>query len=102
MRATRRCMAPRPAAGAHLTRAVNKTLCGSGSRVGHLGPPDRWSGPGLAQVVVVDQHLDGQAIVTGRPGVEGHGRHAADVMAVLPGQPAQVSDPAAVAVDPRW
>lgn len=62
----------------------------------------RRSGSGLAQVVVVDQHLDGQAVVGGLPTIEGHGRHVADLMAVLPGQPAQVSGAAAAGIDPRW
>src|SRR5262249_23576291 len=64
----------------------------------------RWrrSGPGLAQVVVVDQHLDRQAVVRWLPTVQRHGGQAPDLMALVPRQPAQVSGPAAAGVDPRW
>src|SRR5262249_17877589 len=62
----------------------------------------RWSGSGLAQVVVVDQHLDGQAVVRRLPTIEGPRCPVADLMAALRRQPAQVSGPAAGGVDPRW
>src|SRR5215471_21210430 len=65
----------------------------------------RWrrSGPGLAQVVVVDQHLDGQAVVRRLPTIEGPRCPVADLMAALLRQPAQMRGPAALAgIDARW
>src|SRR5215831_9579152 len=60
------------------------------------------SGPGPAQVAVVDQPLDGQAVVRGLTTVEGPRCPVADLVAALPRQPAQVSGPAALAgIDPR-
>src|SRR5215472_4880105 len=62
----------------------------------------RRAGPGPTQVVVVAQHLHGQAVVRGLPTIEGPGCPIADLMAALLRQPAQVSGPAALAgVDPR-
>src|SRR5499426_4498549 len=60
------------------------------------------SGPGPEQVAVVDQPLDGQAVVGGLPTVEGPRCPVADLMAALLRQPAQMSGPAALAgIDPR-
>src|SRR5262249_59988760 len=67
------------------------------------GPLRRRSGSGLTQVVVVDQHLDGQAVVRRLPTIEGPRCSVADLMAALLGQPAQMSGPAALAgIDARW
>src|SRR5262249_15097847 len=79
--------------------------CGTGClSPGGSGAGPRWrrSGPGLAQVAVVDQPLDGQAVVGGLPTVKGPRCPVADLVAALLRQPAQMSGPAALAgVDPR-
>src|SRR5262249_31506064 len=92
----------RSARGSPVPRRGPSRLRGVAARsLGELGW--RRSGPGPAQVAVVDQPLDGQAGVGGLTTVEGPGAPVTDLMAALLRQPAQVSSPAAlVGIDPRW
>src|SRR5262249_15413330 len=91
----------RSARGSPVPRRGPSRLRGVAARsLGELGW--RRSGPGPAQVAVVDQPLDGQAVVGGLTTVEGPRCPVADLVAALLRQPAQVSGPAALAgVDPR-
>src|SRR5215472_4267147 len=77
-------------------------MTGAGRPVPRRPLGGRRPGPCLPQVAVVDQHLDGQAVVRRLPTIEGPRCPVADLMAVLLRQPAQVSGPAAGGVDPRW